>query len=38
MTYRGHKNELIKSSYSLTLFEAYFRDLLGALPPSSGSF
>ena len=38
MTYRGHKNELIKSSYSLTLFEAYFRDLLGALPPSSASF
>ena len=38
MTYRSHKNGLTKSSYSLTLFEAYFRDLLGALSPCSTSF
>ena len=33
MTYLGQETDFVKSSYSLILFEAYFRNLLGALPP-----
>ena len=38
MTYLGQDNDFIKSSYSFTLFEAYFRHLLGALPEYSAFF
>ena len=32
MTYLGQDNDFINSSHSLTLSEAYFRHILGALP------
>ena len=38
MTYHGHENDFVKSSYSLTLFETYFRVLLDVLNPCSSSF
>ena len=31
MTYLGQENHFAKSSYSLSLFEAYFRHLLGCV-------
>ena len=38
MTYLGQENDFVKSSYSLNLFEAYFRQLLGALPACNAFF
>ena len=38
MTYLGQENDFVKPSYSLTLFEAYFRRLSGALPAYNAFF
>ena len=38
MTYLRQENGFSKTSYSLTLFEAYFRHLLGTLPVSNAFF
>ena len=38
MTYLGQENDFLESSYSLTLFEAYFRHLLGELPACKAFF
>ena len=38
MTYLGQDNDFVKSSYSFTLSEAYFKELLGALPACNAFF
>ena len=38
MTYLGHDNDFKKSFYSLNLFKAYSRHLLGVLPASKAFF
>ena len=38
MIYLGQENDFVKSSYSLTLFGAYFRHSLGALSPCNAFF
>ena len=38
MIYLGQENDFSKTSYSLTLFEAFFRHLLGTLPVNNAFF